>query len=324
MAGEDQRVGEGNSIFVLGSFVAACCVKVQRLPSPGESLCAESFIVEAGGKGFNIAAGARRLGARVDGLLAIGDDLFSSLAESALRKADLPLGMLLHQAGATGAGVGFIDAQGENCIAVFPGANALLSASHVADAGARLGSARLVIAQFEIGDEPIEAAFTAARLAGCLTILNPSPYRTIAPPILTMTDVMIVNRVEASRLARDIGMSVPQNGHDHLPYQALAEALLGAGIDIVIVTLGADGIAAWQRDAAPVRLPAFKVKVIDTVGAGDAFTAGFAAGVTENLPFEDCLRWGLAAGACTTTALGVLDALPQRAALEARLSMPVA
>lgn len=324
MTGKDQRVVEGNSIFVLGSFVAACCVKVQRLPSPGESLRAESFIVEAGGKGFNIAAGARRLGASVDGLLAIGDDLFSSLAEAALRKADLPQSMLLRQACATGAGVGFIDAQGENCIAVFPGANALLSASHVADAGARLASARLVIAQFEIGDEPIEAAFTAARRAGCLTILNPSPYRTIEKRILSMTDVMIVNRVEASRLACDIGMSVLQNGQNHLPYQALAEALLGVGIDTVIVTLGADGIAAWQRGAAPVRLPAFKVKVIDTVGAGDAFTAGFATGLTENRPFEDCLRWGAAAGACATTALGVLDALPRRTALEARLSMPVA
>jgi ribokinase len=315
----DQRVVADKGIFVLASFVAAFSAKVQRLPAPGESLCAESFLVEAGGKGFNIAAGARRLGAEVDGLLAVGDDLFSQLAETALTNAGLPRGMLLRQPGATGAGVGFIDAQGENCIAVFPGANALLSASHIADAAARLAKARLVIAQYEIGDEPIKAAFAVARRANCLTILNPSPYRKIDPLVLSQTDVMIVNRVEASRLGRDLGMAEFPEAPDFAGYQPIAQNLLDAGLRAVIVTLGAAGLAAWRPGLAPVWQPAFNVEVVDTIGAGDAFTAGFATALTENLPFEDCLRWGAAAGACTAMAFGVLDALPLRSALHALL-----
>jgi ribokinase len=303
----------------MASFVAACCVKVQQLPLPGESLRADAFMMEAGGKGFNIAAGARRLGASVDGLLAVGDDLFSSLAQTALAKAGLPQRMLSSHAGPTGAGVGFIDQDGENCIAVFPGANALLSAAQVADAADRLRQSRLVIAQYEIGDPPIAAAFSAARRAGCLTILNPSPYRTIEPPILSTADIIIINHTEASRLGRDLGMPDLTESHTPSTYQPLAEALHGAGIGTLIVTLGAEGAAAWRRGQPPLLQPAYQVNVVDTVGAGDAFTAGFATALAENLPFEDCLRWGAAAGAYATTALGVLDSLPDRPKLEALL-----
>ncbi len=283
-------------------------------------MSAESCFIEAGGKGLNIAAGARRLGATVDGLLAIGDDLFSTLAEAALDKADLPLGMLVRQTGATGTGVGFIDKNGENCIAVFPGANALLSARHVAQAGARLTQARLVIAQYEIGDEPIEAAFTAARRSGCLTILNPSPYRAITRQILSAADIIIVNAVEASQLGRDLGMPDHHGNRDVNFYQPLAQTLLGAGVGTLIVTFGANGAVAWRNGGPAVYQPAFEVEAVDTIGAGDAFTAGLATSLSENRPFEDCLRWGAAAGACTAAALGVLDALPRRPAIEALLS----
>ena len=87
-------------IFVLGSFVAACCVKVDRLPVAGESLRASAFILEAGGKGFNCAVGLRRLSVHVDGLLAIGDDWFADFARDAVIRAQLPDRMLVRCAGA--------------------------------------------------------------------------------------------------------------------------------------------------------------------------------------------------------------------------------
>ena len=71
-------------VFVLGSFVAACSAKVARLPVAGESLFASNFVLEPGGKGFNLAAGTRRLGLATDGLLAIGDDLFADFCEGSI------------------------------------------------------------------------------------------------------------------------------------------------------------------------------------------------------------------------------------------------
>ncbi len=111
------------SVFVLGSFVVSCSAKVQRLPRPGESLAADIVTIEPGGKGFNLAVAARRLGAEVDGLLAVGDDFASAFAAPALAQADLPASMLIRVVGKTGSGVGFTDAHGETCLAVDPGAN---------------------------------------------------------------------------------------------------------------------------------------------------------------------------------------------------------
>ena len=78
------------SIFVLGSFVVSCSAKVSRFPRPGESLAADIVTIEPGGKGLNLAVAARRLGAGVDGLLAVGDDIASAFAAPALAKFFTP------------------------------------------------------------------------------------------------------------------------------------------------------------------------------------------------------------------------------------------
>lgn len=294
-------------IFVLASFVAACSVKVQRLPVAGETLAADSFLLEPGGKGLNVAVGARRLGAGVDGLVTAGDDHFGALAATILEREGLPPEMLVRVPGPTGAGVGLVDAAGENVIAVFPGANALLSADHVALADERLSRAAAVVAQFEIGDEPIAAAFLSARTAGVLTILNPSPYRPIPATVLASTDVMVVNATEAASLARDLAVP-PQD-------DALAAALLAQRVQTLVVTRGASGATVWLNGELAHAAPAVPVAAIDTIGAGDAFLAGLVVGLVEECGWAEALRWGNACGAAVVSATGVIDCMPDRAAM---------
>ena len=306
------------SLFVLGSFVVACSAKVSHLPQPGESLSAEAFTVEAGGKGFNLAVGARRLGASVDGIFAIGTDIFSQLAEAAFAQAGLSPAMLRRVGARTGSGIGFTDARGENCLAVYSGANALLSAQHVRSVRQAVEGADLVLAGFEAGDEPIREAFVLARGAGRRTLLNPSPYRPIDPLILQHTTILVLNRVEAARMAEALGVHGPDispSSHD-----GLAAALMEHGVEMVVVTLGADGAHAYRKDAAPVRQPSFAVAAVDTLGAGDAFTAGFAAGLAGGCSVEESLRAAAACGAIVCTRLGVFDALPTRTELDAFLA----
>jgi ribokinase len=302
-------------IFVLGSFVAACSAKVARLPIAGESLLASHFVLEPGGKGFNLAVGARRLNLDVDGLLAVGTDLFADFAKAALRRAGLPLSILVQHDGPSGAGIGFIEEGGENCLAVYPGANAKLSAVEVMQAAGRIAGAKLVLAQFEIGDEPIECAFALARQAGGTTLLNPSPYRAIRPAILAHTSILVVNRVEAQFLALQYGLEAAHAEG----FNQLALALFAQGLQALIVTLGAEG--AWIRESQsdPYWQPPFKVEAVDTLGAGDAFVAGFAAALVEGLAPRHCMRRGAAAGAIATTRPGVFEALPSRAQLEKML-----
>jgi ribokinase len=307
---------EAKAIFVLGSFVAACSAKVERLPRPGESLRAQAFTLEAGGKGFNLAVGARRLGASVDGVLAVGDDFFSQLAGPALVSAGLSTDMLRMHQGATGSGIGFTDATGENCLAVYPGANLKLSAEDIRAAGDSVARARLVLAQFEIGDEPIMEAFRLARGAGALTLLNPSPYRDVSAQILAHTSILVLNRVEAVHMGSASGMVTAQDAVSVNSLQSLAKQLLELGPETVIITLGGEGALACRREGTALHQPAFAVEVVDTLGAGDAFSAGLAVSLAEGRPFEQCLRRGVACGALATRRLGVLQALPDRAELE--------
>jgi ribokinase len=304
-------LGDPPTLFVLGSFVAAISAKVRRLPSAGESLRAEAFVMEPGGKGFNLAVAARRLGMPVDGVFVIGDDVFSSLAEWAFARAELPPDMLISRPGPTGAGIGFIDAEGENCLAVYPGANMYLSAADIIAILPRLQKSRAVVAQFEIGDEPIATAFEEARKMDIVTILNPSPYRHIDDQILDNTAILIMNRVEAGQLAQELGVltgrQLPTAPDDLSP---LAQALLGRGLECVVVTLGAEGAVAWPRHGTPIRQPAFKIAPVDTLGAGDAFAAAFITALLDAAPLAECLRQGAASGALTLSKLGVFDALP--------------
>lgn len=305
------------ALFVLGSFVAACSATVARLPRAGESLQAQAFLIEPGGKGLNLAVGARRLGAAVDGLFAIGDDALSALAEPALVRAGLPPAMLRRFPGPTGAGIGFTDSTGENCLAVHPGANARLGPVEVREAAAGIAGAALVLAQFEAGDDAVAETFRIARRAGTRTLLNPSPFRMPAPEILSGTGILVVNAVEAAAFAAALGLAVP--GTDSGGLEAFARALHARGPDLVIVTLGAGGALAVPAGGPAVLQPAFPVTAIDTLGAGDAFTAGLAVGLAEGRPLFESLRMAAACGACVVRAKGVFDILPDRTAVAAML-----
>lgn len=311
------------SIFVLGSFVVACSAKVARFPRPGESLRAEIVTVEPGGKGFNLALGARRLGCPVDGLLAIGDDLLSSFAAPALEAADLPATLLVRFTGQTGSGIGFTDDSGENCLAVDPGANLRLSASDVRARAAGIAGASLVLAQFEIGDAPILEAFSLARSSGVRTMLNPSPYRPISAALLAHTSILIVNATEAAALAADLGLDPPyaDNGAPPTPppHRRLAEALFARGPDTVIVTLGAAGAWAFRSSAPPLFQPPFAIDSLDSLGAGDAFGAGLAASLARGESFEAALQRAAGCGAMATRGPGVFSMLPTSLELAAFL-----
>lgn len=297
--------------FVVGSFVVACSVKVARLPLAGESLGGSAFLAEPGGKGFNLALAASRLGVRVDGIFSVGEDMFSPLVSSTFAQVGFSTEMLVHHAGSTGAGVAFVDPAGENCLAVCLGANLALTAADVRGFAPRVRRSDLVAATFESPDAPIDAAFALARASGIRTLLNPSPVRPIAPAILSNTSILVVNAVEAAAL----GYGTTSGGTLH-PTPTV-DRLLGDGLELLIVTLGDHGAVAFRADAPPLHQPAFKVAAVDTIGAGDAFAAGFIATVLAGKPLDEALRCAAACGALTTLQFGAFNSFPAAAALAA-------
>jgi len=324
----NQNAGKGErgnamaerSIFVLGSFVVSCSAKVQRFPRPGESLAADIVTIETGGKGLNLAVAARRLGAEVDGLLAIGDDIASAFAAPALRKAGLPAAMLIALPGKTGSGVGFTDAKGETCLAIDAGVNRLLSAEHVREAEARIAAAAMVMAQFEIGDAPIREAFALARQANVPTLLNPSPFRSIPSDILANTHVLVLNQTEAEALAADIRPGASEPVEPGRFTEQLGPALLALGPKLVVLTLGAAGAVAITGEG-PIGQAAVPVEAVDTLGAGDAFAATLGLALSRGQSIADALLQAAAAGAIATLRTGVFDALATQADIDQMLGI---
>ena len=306
-------------LFVLGSFVQACCAELERLPLPGESLRATRFTAEPGGKGFNVAVGARRQGADVDCLVAIGEDPFGALAEAAFDAAGLATRLIRRYPVPTGAGVGMIGPGGETMVAVSPGANLSLSAADVRAAAAEVAAADVVTAQFEITEAPIIEAFGIAIEAGRQTLLNPSPFHPPSDALLAATRVIVVNEREAWDLASALGLA-----GGFMSAQAIVDlgaALFARGPELLVVTLGAQGAVAYGRDTGtPILQRAFPVAAVDTLGAGDAFVATLAVGRAQARPTAEILRRAAAAGAIVATRAGVCDSLPTAAEIDGLLA----
>jgi ribokinase len=312
--------------FVLGNFVQACCWSVPRLPLPGETLVATGLHVEPGGKGLNVAVCLQRLGAQVSTLIGCGSDAAGEQLLALLQREGVDTAHVHQLAGASGWGSGWIGADGQNAIAVYPGANLLLNDSHVAQARDAIAAAQLVYGQFETSLPAVEVAFAYAHARGIPCVLNPSPWQPPPPALRTHTHTLIVNEVEAQGL---LALHAPLAGTAQDCAQAVAQAL-GAlwaqwpAAQRVVVTLGALGSLAFERLAATSywHAPAPSVHAVDTVGAGDAFASGYCAAVLTGRSLADALQWGNACGAYLASQAGVLGALPSAAKLSEMLSQP--
>ncbi|MEZ5585400.1 MAG: PfkB family carbohydrate kinase [Candidatus Competibacteraceae bacterium] len=190
--------GEFMRAFVLGNYMNANFLYVDRLPLAGESLAATRIFQEHGGKGLNLAVGLHRLGVTVDLLMAVGADEAGAAVKRRLDEEGMDTTRVLTLGPNSGYGVGFIAPDGRNFLAIHLGANALLTAEHVDQARDVFVHADWLVAQFEIPDPVILHAFRQARRLGKHTYLNPSPWRQIDNELLALTDVLVVNANEAA------------------------------------------------------------------------------------------------------------------------------
>lgn len=305
--------------FVIGSYMNANFMGVPRLPVEGESLAATSVWTEHGGKGLNLGVGLHRLGALVDMLLAVGNDAAGNAVHDRLQREGMRTHGVVRLGERSGYGVGFVGPKGENFLAAFSGANALLTPAHVEEAMAPLAYSGWVCAQFEAPMEPIMKAFELARLRGWRTYLNPSPWHISAQILLASTDVLVVNATEAAALFDTPSAETwcADRWTANLP--ALAEGLGWHG-ELLVVTLGAMGALALSESANVTHQPAWVINQVDATGAGDAFGCGLLWALSQNLPLQQTLQIANACGAMVAAASGVLDALPNRQQLDAFLS----
>jgi ribokinase len=301
-------------VFVLGNFVQACCWNVPRLPLPGETLVATGVHIEPGGKGLNVAVCLHRLGVEVNTLIGCGADAAGASLMALLKGEAMSTNHVYTFAGASGWGSGWIAADGQNAIAVYPGANLLLADEHVAQAAADITQAQLVYGQFETALPAVEAAFALAHANGVTTVLNPSPWQTPSPKLRQSTHTVIVNESEAIGL---LAMATPLTYNVSRSAQQIEASLSSfwrdwPSLQCLVVTLGAMGSLGFDRSQPSFCLHASApaIVAIDTVGAGDAFASGYCAARLSGESLETALRWGNACGGHLASKAGVLAALP--------------
>ncbi|CAN7573422.1 ribokinase [Bosea sp. LjRoot90] len=294
-------------IIIFGSLNVDLVTLVERLPGAGETVLGPGYALHPGGKGANQALAARRAGADVTLVGAVGRDGFAEIAIRLLAEDGVDLRHVARTKAPTGAAFIAVDADGANQIVVAAGANALAKADTVEEL--KPGEGDLLLLQREVPERECLRAARAVRAGGGRVILNLAPAGAPAPELLALTDILIVNEHEALILARSLGW-------DETDPDAIAQRIDGERGIACIVTLGAAGAVGWHGGVRR-RLEAPAVEAVDTVAAGDSFVGAFAAALQAGFGFSGALQRGLAAGSLACTVAGAQPSVPRRAAIEA-------
>jgi ribokinase len=287
-------------IVVIGSINLDLIATVERLPRPGETVPGESFATAPGGKGANQALAARRAGAAVKMVGAVGNDAFAGEALALLRDGRVDLSKVRTTETATGIASILVGADGENIIAVVPGGNGEVNEDDVAASGITAGD--YVLLQHEIPLGTVEAALKAARQAGAISLLNTAPFRKEAAGFLGEADYVIANETEFDLYAEALGLG-------RVDREARMRDFAERTGRTVVVTLGAEGVvAATPTDF--LRAEGLSIDPVDTVGAGDTFCGYLAASLASGLNLADALRRAAVAGSLACLKPGAQPAIP--------------
>jgi ribokinase len=291
-----------SDVTVLGSANLDIVFGVDRIPSPGETLLAESAERYPGGKGLNQAVAAARSGASTSFIGALGTDDAGELLAATMADAAIDGARVRRDSAPTGQAFIVVDQSGENTIIVASGANSRVTALEPQDIEL-LSRSDVLLMQLELPFSVVTEAAVTARELGCVVMLNAAPAHHLSEAVFGSLDVLIVNEHEACLVA----------GSDDL---AEASARLAARVPRLIVTLGSAGSALYQHGTQVARIAAPRVTAVDATGAGDTFCGAFAAAIAEGQDFEAAARFATAAAALSVQRIGAVPSVPMRARID--------
>src|SRR5882757_6614116 len=295
-------------IVVVGSSNTDMILKLDRIPTPGETILGGEFVTAAGGKGANQAVAAAQAGGAVTFIARVGQDMFGEQAIAGFIRSGINVEHVQRDKVPSGVALIFVAKDGENSIGVGSGANAKLSPTDVRKAKTAFAVATAVVMQLETPRETVQAAADLAHAKGALVILNPAPAQPLPDSLLKKLSILTPNETEAELLT---GIQVI----DDASCSRAADILLRKGVKTVIITLGSRG-AFVATTASKQLVPGFKVKPVDTTAAGDTFNGALAVALAEEMPMIDAVRFANAAAAISVTRMGAQPSAPEREEIE--------
>ncbi|MGC1308110.1 MAG: ribokinase [Phormidesmis sp.] len=285
-------------VLVLGSLNMDLVARVDRLPRSGETLTGNGFATVPGGKGANQAVAAARLGTRTAMVGRVGTDGFGKILRDRLQTEKIDVSAIAFSTNAPSGTALIAVAPDDNQIIVIPGANGEVDEADLLRLMPYFERAKVLLLQFEIPLPTVEKAAALAYQAGLTVIVDPAPATEPLPlGFGEYISILTPNQTEAALLT---GQAV----EDEESAIAAATILHQQGIEVVIIKMGALGSVCVTADAC-FTTPAFPVKAIDTVAAGDAFNGGLATALVNSV----------------TAALGDADDYKRMGASKLRLSI---
>jgi sugar/nucleoside kinase (ribokinase family) len=285
---------------------------IDRVPEAGELVAAEKLVVELGGCASNVAMNLRRMGVRPSICGRVGNDLFGRMISDILRQSGVLVSSLKLDPQEITSQTLILNVKGQDRRFVHCfGANRRLSVEDIDRAIVSLPRV------FYLGGflilPGLDVAVLAERLKWLrargskivLDVATPGPgdYLASLAPVLPHVDVFLPNTDEARLI---LGESDPV---------AQAQAFHELGAARVVITLGKDGAVAVSKDLR-VKVGAYPVEFVDGTGGGDAFDAGYIAGLIEKLGEKECLALASALGASCVRAIGTTAGVFTRAEAE--------
>jgi ribokinase len=296
-------------IVVIGSINMDLVARTPRIPLAGQTITGTDFATTPGGKGANQAVAAARLGAHVQMIGAVGNDVFGEALLSNLANAAVDTRAVSHIPGPSGVAQIQVADNGQNSIVVVPGANGAVTPTLIRQHTALIQSAGIVLLQLEIPLETVLAACELCAAANVPVILDPAPAASLPDAIWPQLAWFTPNETE-------LGLYTGSG----FPPETTAKQLLARGVQGVALKRGAEGVYLSSSAEEPSWIPAFHVEAIDTVGAGDCFNGAFAVALLEGSSPSDAARFASAAAAISVTRRGAQAAMPTREEVDAFLA----
>ncbi len=295
------------SLSILGIFVADLAF-FGKIPTKGETVLGDDFVVGPGGKGSNQAVAAGKAGADVSFISKIGNDNYGQMAKKIYSETNVKTeNLFVTEDKNTGVAAILLNKEtGDNAISVVPGAAGALTIEDINTAEEEIKNASFFLTQLETPLETTIHALKVAKRNNVTTILNPAPAATLPKDLFPLIDYFTPNESEASFYAnKEI-----KNQDDA---KNSSKDLLDLGIKNVVITLGENGVYFENKDISHF-VPALSLgdKVVDTSGAGDAFNGSFAAALCEDKDIKDAIVFANTFAGISTTRIGTANSMPSR------------
>lgn len=269
-------------------------LKVPHFHRPEETLHASSLFAEPGGKGYNQAVAAARMGAKTAFAGAIGHDADGESCTARLLKEGIEPHMFEKEEQTAYAAI-LTDDAGENRVTVFAGAK--LEAADMRAMEDAFAQAKMLLITPEIPEEAFAEAIALAKKHGVKIVINPAPFMDWVKPYLKEAWCVTPNRSEAMSML-DLG-----------PEDDLTAALAQSPCPRVLVTLGSQG-AVCMEDGVLTQIPACRVKAVDTTGAGDCLSGALCARLLAGDTLAQAAKAAVKAASMSVQHAHVLDGMP--------------